>query len=343
VGKFLARVKHAVQVEARHQQSAAEAPRNVMRALQIVKPHKWRIVEIPRPSPGAGEVLICVDYVAMCNQNDYKILYGLYGSLIKYPCDPGVYGHEGVGTVTELGSRVKGLAVGDHVVMMGEGGPMLYMEYVTRKAATVAKVSRKVPLKDAAVLELFGCAHHCMEIVGDVRKKKVGISGLGPAGLAIFQMLKLAKPRAVVGIEPNPLRARTAKKFGLANVLSPTTAADRKKILAEGIDLIIDTAGCPASILAAFEFTRREVVIFGFTNEPFTVDQSKWFQKELVIRNSKVQTIENLRAAVRLLERGKIHTRRLINAVMPYERYAEAVRMLYEHKAVKILLVWRKK
>ena len=120
------------------------------------------------------------------------------------------------------------------------------------------------------------------------------------------------------------------------------TAAGRAKILAEKIDLIIDTAGCPASMLAAFEFTRREVVIFGFTNQPFTVDQSKWFQKELVIRNSKVQTIDNLRAAVRLLERRKIRTRGLINAVMPYEKYTEAVKRLYEHKAVKILLAWRK-
>lgn len=311
-----------------------------MKALQIVKPYKWRIVEIPRPKPAAGEILVRVDYAAMCNQNDYKILYGLYGDLIKYPCDPGVYGHEGVGTVVELGARVKGFSKGDHVVMMGEGGPMLYMEYVTRKAATVAKVSRKVPLKDAAVLELFGCAHHCMEIVGDVRKKKVAISGLGPAGLAIFQMLRLAKPREIVGIEPNPIRARAARKLGLAGVLNPATERGRKQILAEKIDLIVDTAGCPASMLAAFEFTRREVVIFGFTNQPFTVDQSKWFQKELVIRNSKVQTIDNLRAAVRLLERNKVRTRGLISAVMPYERYTEAVRMLYEHKAVKILLKW---
>ncbi len=93
-------------------------------------------------------------------------------------------------------------------------------------------------------------------------------------------------------------------------------------------------------MLAAFEFTRREVMIFGFTNQPMTVDQSKWFHKELIIKNSKVQTVDDLRAAVRLLERGAIRTRGLINAVMPYEKYTEAVRMLYEHKAVKILLRW---
>ena len=304
-----------------------------MRALQIVKPRRFRIVEIPLPKPAADEILVRMDYAAMCNQNDYKIFYGLYGDLIQYPCDPGVYGHEGVGTVVQLGAKVKGLAKGDRVVMMGEGGPMLYMEYVTRKADTVARISRAVPLKEAAVLELFGCAHHCMEIVGKVRGKKVAVSGLGPAGLAILQMLRLRTPREIVGIEISPARARVAKSLGLAKVLNPAARQGMARLIAENIDTVIDTTGCPAGMLNAFEIARKEVVIFGFTNEAFEVDQSKWFQKELVIRNSKVQTIDNLRAVCRLLERGRIRTRGLISAVMPFEKYAEAVRKLYEKKA----------
>jgi 2-desacetyl-2-hydroxyethyl bacteriochlorophyllide A dehydrogenase len=313
-----------------------------MKALQIVKPRAFRIIEIAKPEPAPDEVLLRMNYAAMCNQNDYKIFYGLYGDLIKYPCDPGVYGHEGVGTVVDLGAKAKGLKKGDRVVMMGEGGPMLYMEYVTRKADTVARIGRKVRPKEAAVLELFGCAHHCMEIVGVVRGKKVAVSGLGPAGLAIVQMLRLRKPREIVGIEISPARARVAKTLGLARVLSPATSRGMHRLKAEKIDLIIETSGCPAGMLNAFEITRKEVVIFGFTNEPFEVDQSKWFQKELVIRNSKVQTIDNLRAVCRLLEQGKIRTRNLISAVMPFEQYAEAVEKLYRKKAVKILLTWKR-
>jgi len=311
-----------------------------MRALQITKPREFRIVEIPRPSPGKGEVVVRLDYAAICNQNDYKIFYGLYGDLIKYPCDPGVFGHEGVGTVVEVGRGVKGLREGDRVVMMGEGGPMLYMEYVLRKAACVARIRRTVPPQEAAVIELFGCGHHCLELTGDVRGRTVAVSGLGPAGLAIAQMLLLRKPRAALGIEPDPARARAARRLGLGKVVNPRAPGAMERLKAEGIDLVIDATGVTEAMLASMEITTKELVIFGFTNKPFTVDQSKWFHKELVIRNSKIQTIEDLRAVVRMLERGRISTRHLVSGVMSFDDYAEAVERVYEKKAIKILLKW---
>ena len=142
-----------------------------MQALQITKPYEFKIVDMDRPQPGADEVVVQLEYAAVCNQNDYKIFYGLYGDLITYPCDPGVYGHEGVGVVVEKGTKVGTLDVGDRVVLMLEGGPMLYMEYVLREANSVVRIGKHVPAQEAAVLELFGCAHHCMDVAGDLEGK----------------------------------------------------------------------------------------------------------------------------------------------------------------------------
>jgi len=311
-----------------------------MKALQIVKPREFRIVELDDPTPAADEVVIHMEYAAMCNQNDTKIFYGLYGDLIKYPCDPGVYGHEGVGIVTAVGKRVRDLAEGDRVILMGEGGPMCYMEYVTRKAGTVAKISRELPAGECAVLELFGCAHHCMDVTGDVTGRKVGVMGLGPAGLAIVQMLMLRGPAEVVGMDIDARRRDAAKTLGVKKLHDPSDDAQFKRLVDEKIDVIIDATGVPEAMLNSFEITAHEVVIFGFTNKPFTVDQSKWFQKELVIRNSKVQTIDDLRAVARLLEEGKIRTKDLIDDIVPFEKYAEAVERLYRQEAIKILLTW---
>ena len=88
------------------------------------------------------------------------------------------------------------------------------------------------------------------------------------------------------------------------------------------------------------EITNKEVIIFGFTNEPFEVDQSKWFYKEMVIKNSKVQSIDDLRAVVRLLEQGKIQTRSFITDVMTFAEYDKAVERVYNKEAIKILLTW---
>ena len=50
-----------------------------MKALQIVKPREFRIVDLEKPRPRDDEVIVRLEYAAICNQNDYKIFYGLYG------------------------------------------------------------------------------------------------------------------------------------------------------------------------------------------------------------------------------------------------------------------------
>lgn len=312
-----------------------------MRALQIVRPHEFRIVDIDPPTPGPDEVVVRLEYAAMCNQNDYKIFYGLYGDLIQYPCEPGVYGHEGVGIVEEVGAAVTTPRIGDRVVMMLEGGPMLYRERVLRKADTVVPVSPEVDPQEAAVLELFGCAHHCLEIAGDLAGKEVALNGLGPAGLAILQLLTLSDAKELIGVDLSADRLDAARELGVERLVDAGDPEQLQGLVEAGADLVIDATGYPQGILNAFEISRREVVIFGFTNEPFEVDQSKWFVKEMVIKNSKVQTIANLRAVVRMLEEGRIRTRPFITDVMSFDEYAEAVERLYEKRAVKILLEWR--
>ena len=312
-----------------------------MKALQIIAPREFRIVDLDLPRAKADEVVVKLEYAAMCNQNDYKIFYGMYGDLVKYPCDPGVYGHEGVGVVSEVGADVTDLAEGDRVLLMLEGGPMIYREFVERQAGTVVRIDEKVDPQEAAPLELSGCAYHCLGIAGDLADKTVALAGLGPAGLAILQlMMTLDPPKEIVGVEIAPERAKAARALGLERVVDPSDAEALAALVEEGADLVIDATGVPQSILNAFEITRKEVVIFGFTNEPFLVDQSKWFQKEMVIKNSKVQTIDDLRAVARLLEQGRIQTRPFVSAVMRFEEYDRAVEILYKKQAVKILLHW---
>lgn len=311
-----------------------------MKALQIIEPYRFAIIDIEHPKPSADEVVIKLEYAAICNQNDYKIFYGLYGDLIKYPCDPGVYGHEGVGIVTKVGSDVSSLKAGDRVIMMLDGGPMIYMEYVLRKADTVVPAPKAKP-EEAAVLELFGCAHHSMEVAGNLTGKKVAVSGLGPAGLAILQvMMAEGQPDEIIGIEVSPERTKAAMAMGLAKILNPQTPEGMAALMAEEIDTVIDATGVPQAMLNSFEIAKKEVVIFGFTNEKFEVDQSRWFQKELVIKNSKVQTIDNLRAVVKLLEEGKINPGSFVGGIMPFAEYDKAVEKVYKKEAVKILLRW---
>jgi len=311
-----------------------------MKSLQIIKPYEFKIVDVKNPEPSDDEVVIKLEYAAICNQNDYKIFYGLYGDLIKYPMEPGAFGHEGVGIITKTGRKVKDLKEGIRVVMTGDGGPMLYSEYVLRKAKSVVPVKKDIPPKESAILELFGCGYHCVRLLKGLNRKEVGLVGLGPAGLAILQVLKLKKPKKIVGVEISSERVKMAEKFGLKEVINPLDTKKFEKLKKLGLDVVIDCTGVPESILNSFDITRREVMIFGFTNKKFEVDQSKWFNKEMVIMNSRVQTIEDLKAVVKLLENGEISTKEFISGIEKFEKYDKAVEKIYKKEAIKILLEW---
>ena len=52
----------------------------------------------------------------------------------------------------------------------------------------------------------------------------------------------------------------------------------------------------------------------------------------MVIRNSKVQTIDDLKAVVSLLENRKISTKEYISGIMKFTEYEKAVEKIYKKK-----------
>ncbi|MDI9914333.1 NDMA-dependent alcohol dehydrogenase [Rhodococcus sp. IEGM 1379] len=73
---------------------------------------KWSIEEIEIGEPVAGEVQIRMEAAGMCH-SDHHIVTGA----TPMPSFPVMGGHEGSGVITKLGPEVKGLEVGDHVVL----------------------------------------------------------------------------------------------------------------------------------------------------------------------------------------------------------------------------------
>ena len=68
-----------------------------MKAIQVLaKGEPMRLVEVPVPQPGEGQVLISVEACGICH-GDSKVIEGWAS---EYPRIPG---HEVVGTVVQLG------------------------------------------------------------------------------------------------------------------------------------------------------------------------------------------------------------------------------------------------
>ena len=76
---------------------------------QFAEPLQIETVELRTPLP--NEIEVQLGAVAICH-SDIAFAEGLWGGVL-----PAVYGHEAAGVVTEVGVAVRGISVGDHVVV----------------------------------------------------------------------------------------------------------------------------------------------------------------------------------------------------------------------------------
>ncbi|MGW4807796.1 NADP-dependent oxidoreductase [Kitasatospora sp. NPDC004272] len=184
--------------------------------------------EVPRPRPGAGEVLLRVAATSF-NPTEAALRAGLLQSFlpVRLPYSPG---WDVAGTVEELGPETRGFAVGDRVVgWLEEAGAAA--EYVRAPAARLVPAPRSVPLAHAAALPLAGLtAWQAVVEHGRVTAgQRVLVNGAG-GGIGGFV-------------------TRLAKHAG-AEVFATASARSARAVRRQGADHLIDhTAGPVAAAL----------------------------------------------------------------------------------------------
>ena len=99
-------------------------------------------VSLP-PSPGPTELLVKV-FSASLNPADFKSAAGEQAALLSFSW-PRVYGFDFAGTVSSVGSDVKGFAPGDRVFGMIRGLPMLHAGTVAEYCLVPSDVAAKMP------------------------------------------------------------------------------------------------------------------------------------------------------------------------------------------------------
>src|SRR5687768_10847572 len=85
---------------------------------RLVAPRRFEIVEAPTPEPKEGEVLLRVNYVALCGSEFAPYLglatqFPIYEHKLAYPR---MLGHEASGVIVALGPGVTDFTVGQCVM-----------------------------------------------------------------------------------------------------------------------------------------------------------------------------------------------------------------------------------
>ena len=240
-----------------------------MRAMLLQAPgfdgDPLSVVDVERPSPGPGDVLVEVAYCG-CNFADTMMRKGTYPHPKGYPIVAGI---EIAGRVAAVGPEVTTLAIGDRVAAFSEeaGG---FAEFC------VVPAERCVTLPDAVGFDLGASfmvqgltAWHMLHTVS---KTDPGDTLLihaigGGVGLFLTQFAVMAGAR-VIGTIGTPGKENRPLEYGAALVINRTeqdfVTAVEDFAGKDGIDKIVDSTG--ATILdQSFALIRKlgHVVSYG--------------------------------------------------------------------------------
>ncbi|MGD9519432.1 MAG: zinc-binding dehydrogenase [Armatimonadota bacterium] len=331
------------------------------RAVQIVEPGRFEIVEIPVPEPAPDEVLIEVEACSTCTNWELCMWEGrdifARPGHPRYPLNPGAPGHEAAGHVVARGAEVREVCEGDLVAVK----PSLrghendtHATHIVRPESEVAMVGSHVSAEEAAVLEMAMCALRSVELAeehwrttgvgredGGLEGAACVIVGLGPAGILHVQAARLAGATAVVGIDTLESRRLQAKPFADA-VFAPEDEALGGFLAPHDRRIVIECSGNAAAMALAVALARGAVHVFGVPEGRWVYDQSAWSSGAAILpyhwRGRPQAPL--LKRAAQLLSEGKLDTACLISAVLPYERYAEGLEKLKRREALKIIFRW---
>jgi len=282
-----------------------------MKALRYTKIGSApEVVEIEKPTPGPGEILLKVTAAGVCHSDDYVMSLPEEDYLAQqYPL-PLTLGHEGAGVIESFGEGVEtGLQIGDAVAVYGPWGCGHCLNcsqgkenYCTNAAAEgirppglgaqgsmaeymiVDDVRHLVPigdldpvknvsLTDAGLTPYHAIKRSLPKLGAGTFAVVIGSGGLGHVGI---QMLKALSGATVIVLDVSDEKLELAKHVGAdVTLISDESAAGKIRELTGGVgvDAVFDFVGANPTIATATAVAAMEadVTIVGIGGGSATI------------------------------------------------------------------------
>jgi L-iditol 2-dehydrogenase len=175
----------------------------------------------------------------------------------------------------------------------------------------------------------------------------VAVLGGGSMGLLHLLVLKAVHPALRVAVsDPLAERRELARRLG-ADAAGEPGEATRKAVANlsgdRGADVVFDTVGGAGPLETALELTRPggTVVLFAHADadERAGFDLNAFFKSERRLLATYSSGLAEQREVYRLLVTGRLDPSPLVTHRLPLSRFAEAVELSRDRRALKVLLV----
>ena len=299
-----------------------------MKALLYTGPKTLEIVDVPKPSPGAGEALLQVLASSICGSD----VHGWMGTNGRRTA-PMVMGHEFSARVEALGEGVDSLSVGDLVAVQpcwscfdcdyckagknhicpqkrvlgvfDHNGGM--QEYMNVPEQYCFRLPEGMDPRVGALVEAFAVSYAAIKKAGDLRGKNVLIIGGGTIGLLALLAANLQQPKQIAVSDLSAARLDIAETFGATARINPQTEnfdARVKEIFGEArADVTIEAVGVEATANQAISATASGGVSvwIGNNQKTITVDMQDIVTREIAIKGTYIYSHEEFGEALELL------------------------------------------
>lgn len=264
-----------------------------MKALRLVG---WKsepeLVEIPKPTPGPGQVVVKVGGAGACH-SDLHLLHDFDAGMMPWQV-PFTLGHENAGWVEALGAGVEGVEVGEAVAVYGPWGcgrcracrlsAENYCEHQAEIGAFGGGLGRNggmaeymlvphprlllplgdldprdaAPLSDAALTPYHAIKRSLHLLVPGSTAVVIGVGGLGHMGV---QILRALSPARIVAVDVSEEKLRLASEVGADETVKAGEGA--AEAIAEitrgrGAELVVDMVGSDETIALSVAVARFE-------------------------------------------------------------------------------------
>lgn len=346
---------------------------NKMKVAAITDKEKVEILDVRKPTPGKGEVLVKIKANAICTW-EQRTFNGVVGRPLPF-----VGGHEMSGYIEAIGENVDegDYPIGQkvsiravyacgacdycrkgkedlclnmtkeieepHKEIWGPGG---LGEYLVAPTKDIYKLPADLPYEYGAFTEPLAC------VVNSVEKGKVELAddvliiGAGIMGLLHTMVCKLRGARVIVS-ELDEERRRLAREVGADFTLDPSEEGFDEKVKeltgGAGADAVFNTTAIAEVAKQAINLAAPagRVIMYSsiHPDKPISVSPNWIHNTQVQITGTVNPSIKSFQTSAKLLSRGIIVPDKLITNKYPLERTQEAFEESIKPETYRILVV----
>lgn len=321
-----------------------------MKAIQIIRPGKIELTNIPYPDMQSDEVLVKIRYVGFCG-SDLNTWSGK-NALAKMPVIPG---HEIGGFIESVGEKVPAhltpgmsctinpyTACGNcsscrngrtnaccfnrTLGVQRDGAMCEYMTVPWNKIVADANIAPK----DFSLVEPMSVGFHAVHRGKVSDPDTVMVLGCGMIGVGAVVRSVLRGAR-VIAVDMDDDKLALAKRLGASFTINSQTENVHERLQSitsnSGPDVILEAVGDSATYLLAVSeaaFTGR-VVCIGYAKNEIAFETRLFVQKELDILGSRNALPEDFRAVMEYMKKGTFPKEEIISGLFPPEKAQEAL------------------